>query len=97
MTKTWYPVIDREKCIECGACVNHCPHDVYDKEKDPTPVVGLPENCVQGCHGCGNICPVGAITYKGEDTDWVPPKGKEEESKSDSNCGCGGSCGGDCG
>ncbi|MFA7175033.1 MAG: 4Fe-4S binding protein, partial [Kiritimatiellia bacterium] len=26
MAKTWYPVIDYASCIECGTCVNFCPH-----------------------------------------------------------------------
>jgi ferredoxin len=33
----------------------------------------ITENCVDHCHGCGNKCPVGAITYVGEDTGWTPP------------------------
>jgi NAD-dependent dihydropyrimidine dehydrogenase PreA subunit len=66
MSKTWYPVIDYVKCVECGTCVNFCTHGVYDKEKAPTPVVVFPEGCVQGCHGCGKRCKVGAIEYVGD-------------------------------
>lgn len=29
----------------------------------PTPVVVNIEGCIQGCHGCGNLCPNGAIQY----------------------------------
>lgn len=65
MSKTWYPVIDYEKCSECGACTNKCSHGVYDLSKAPTPVVVMPENCIHGCHGCGNICPSEAIQYVG--------------------------------
>ncbi len=79
MSKNWYPVIDYEKCIECGACTNKCTHGVYDQKKVPTPVVVIPENCVDGCHGCGNLCPSKAIQYVGEQI---------QESQ---NCGC--SCG----
>lgn len=82
MSKTWYPVIDYSKCIECGTCVNFCSHGVYNKEKSPTPVVVYPEGCIQGCHGCGNKCKVEAIEYVGDS------KKKETES-----CGC--SCGDD--
>lgn len=102
MSKTWYPIIDHEKCVECGTCINFCPHDVYDKEKNPFPEVLLPDACVQRCHGCGNICPAGAITYQGDDTGWTPPC-EIKEHKSDSGCSCGDdceegcSCGGDCG
>ena len=40
--------------------------EVYDQRKAPTPVVVNPEGCIQGCHGCGNLCPNGAITYVGD-------------------------------
>lgn len=33
MSKTWYPVIDYEKCIECGACTEKCKHGVYNQKK----------------------------------------------------------------
>lgn len=68
MAKKWYPVVDITSCIECGSCVMKCPHEVYDKSKAPTPIVTNPDACVDHCHGCGNRCPVGAITYVGEDT-----------------------------
>lgn len=66
MSKTWYPVIDYGKCVECGACTNICKHGVYDLKKAPVPVVVMPENCIQGCHGCGNLCPSKAILYVGD-------------------------------
>lgn len=75
MAKTWYPVIDYSLCTECGTCVAKCSHGVYDANKAPTPNVIHPVGCVDHCHGCGNRCPVGAITYVGEDTGWTPPNG----------------------
>jgi len=80
MSKAWYPVIDYVKCIECGACTRKCKNGVYDQEKAPTPVVILPEGCIQGCHGCGNLCPAEAISYVGE-----------QKSKGN-DCGCSCSC-----
>lgn len=91
MAQKWYPVIDYSKCEECGACIDKCSHGVYNKEKTPTPVVISPESCVDHCHGCGNICPNGAITYVGEDTGWTPPNG-EKAKGSDCDCGCGEGC-----
>ena len=85
MAKKWYPVIDILTCVECGSCVAKCTHGVYDKAKAPTPVVVNPDGCVDHCHGCGNLCPQGAITYVGEDTGWTPPNGKHEAS---TGCGC---------
>lgn len=84
MSKMWYPVINYGECIECGACFNKCSHEVY-KLKESCPVVVNPEGCVQGCHGCGNLCPVGAIEYVGDNTGWVSP-GKK--SAADEAC-CG--------
>ena len=83
MSKTWYPVIDLEKCIQCMNCVEFCPNGVY-KEKEGSPFVTNPENCPQGCKGCSKQCPTNAIEYVG-DTDG---------RSSSSGCGC--SCGGKC-
>ena len=80
MSKLWYPVIDYEKCEECGACSDKCSHGVYDKTKAPTPVVIYTEGCVEGCHGCGKLCPSGAICYVGENM------------KKSNDCGCSCNC-----
>jgi uncharacterized membrane protein YraQ (UPF0718 family) len=42
MAKKWYPIIDYPVCAECGACINKCPHGVYDIAKVPSPVVLRP-------------------------------------------------------
>jgi len=66
MSKTWYPVIDYEKCIGCLACVNFCPHGVYEV-KDGKPYMVHPEECVDFCKGClKGACPVGAISFVGD-------------------------------
>lgn len=90
MAKTWYPVINYSICTECGTCIAKCSHGVYDAKKAPTPVVTSPESCVDHCHGCGNRCPVGAITYVGENTGWTPPKGAP--AVDEAACSCGGDC-----
>lgn len=86
MAKTWYPVIDYLTCVECGTCVAKCPHGVYDSAKAPAPVVTNPEACIDHCYGCGNRCPVGAITYVGDDTGWTPPNG--EQTTEEPCCSC---------
>jgi len=90
MASTWYPVIDYILCTECGTCVSKCPHGVYNTKKAPTPVVTNPVSCVDHCHGCGNRCPVGAITYVGDDTGWTPPNGAP--AVDEASCSCGGDC-----
>lgn len=88
MVKIWYPVVDIGSCKECGACVSKCTHGVYNKEKAPVPVVINPDNCVYQCHGCGKLCPQGAITYVGDDTGWIPPAWKDKEADSSKGCCC---------
>ena len=87
MAKMWYPVIDYAVCADCGTCVEFCAHGVYDKAKAPSAVVANPDGCVDHCHGCGNKCPTGAISYVGDDTGWNPPNGVLEEIEP--CCGCG--------
>ena len=88
MAKTWYPVIDYLTCEECGSCVAMCPHTVYDTTKAPSPIVKKPEACIDHCHGCGNRCPVGAITYVGDNTGWTPPNGEQTTGEACCSCGC---------
>lgn len=88
MAKTWYPVVDYLNCSECGNCIAMCPHGVYDTAKIPSPVVTNPEACIYHCHDCGNRCPVGAITYVGDDTGWIPPNGTQESKGDCCSCGC---------
>jgi NAD-dependent dihydropyrimidine dehydrogenase PreA subunit len=87
MASKWYPVIDYVACVECGICSNFCPHGVYDKSKSPTPVVVNPNSCIDHCHGCQNQCPVGAISYVGDDGN---------SGVSGCGCGCGDDNGGSC-
>lgn len=82
MSKTWYPMINYERCIECGLCVEMCPNNVYDEEKSPRPVVVNPDGCGQGCKGCSAECPSEAIQYFGD---------TQEPEKDNVAC-----CGGDC-
>jgi NAD-dependent dihydropyrimidine dehydrogenase PreA subunit len=92
MSKSWYPVINYELCVECGACVGMCSHGVYNKQKAPRPVVVYPEGCVEGCAGCGDNCPNGAIEYLGDNKGIEMGNGccceSDCDCKSGSDCGC---------
>lgn len=99
MSEKWYPVINYEKCIECGACVEMCPNGVYEKDT-MHPNVIHPENCCDGGKGCQSKCPAEAIEYVGDTGAAVKCEcgsGSEDSAGDESGCGCGCSCGSDSG
>ncbi|MFA6349434.1 MAG: 4Fe-4S binding protein [Candidatus Omnitrophota bacterium] len=54
-------IIDEEKCIGCGACVELCPKKIlYIDEKSGKCAVSDESQCDRK-RGCMKICPVGAI------------------------------------
>lgn len=59
------PVIERDKCIACGTCVEVCQMDVFFGSKDnEVPVISYPEECWH-CNACVLECPEdGAITLR---------------------------------
>jgi NAD-dependent dihydropyrimidine dehydrogenase PreA subunit len=60
----WYPAIDQEKCLGCGACVDFCSHGTYEMNHDTgKPIVKNPYHCVVGCSGCKLQCPAEAISF----------------------------------
>lgn len=51
------PIINEEKCIACGRCVDVCPLDVFwGSEKKKIPVISFPEECWH-CSACVQECP----------------------------------------
>ena len=61
-TDAWYPVIDKERCTECGKCMDFCLFGVYSSENGHIKVV-KPENCKNNCPACARICPSRAIIF----------------------------------
>ena len=59
------------------------------KKIAPSPIVSNPDGCIDHCHGCGNKCPVGAITYVGDDTGWIPPVLRDKGDMHDVTLSCG--------
>ena len=55
------PVIDRDKCIQCGNCVEDCPGYCLAME-DGGPEVIYPEECWH-CGNCRISCPVECVSY----------------------------------
>lgn len=65
MSKLWYPMINQSECVGCLACYNNSKHSVFSIENDKPKVVNR-EGCVEGCHGCGNLCPCeGNCVFRG--------------------------------
>jgi NAD-dependent dihydropyrimidine dehydrogenase PreA subunit len=61
--KVMYEVIvDEEKCIGCGECVDICPSEVYELQDDKSVPVNA-EECV-GCESCIEVCEQEAITVR---------------------------------
>lgn len=58
----WFPVIDKERCIECGVCLDFCPFGVYEWHDDRVTVVN-PSKCKNNCPSCARNCPQEAIIF----------------------------------
>jgi len=54
-------VIDEEKCVGCGACVDVCPTEVITMEDDVAKI--NPAECVD-CGTCVEECPQEAISME---------------------------------
>lgn len=63
LAERWYPVIDRERCAGCRACLQFCLFGVYELNADGQVLVARPDNCKPGCPACARICPEGAIIF----------------------------------
>ncbi len=55
-----YPIIDDDKCTNCGACVNVCNFNALAKIKDD---IMLFQKLCHGCGACEIACNYNAITY----------------------------------
>jgi Fe-S-cluster-containing hydrogenase component 2 len=52
-------VVDRDRCLYCGACVAACPPDaIYLRNGALT----IDARSCTGCARCARMCPVGALT-----------------------------------
>ncbi|GBF36463.1 hypothetical protein MHHB_P0693 [Methanofervidicoccus abyssi] len=50
---------NKERCIDCGACIVHCPVKAIYQDEDYS-VVFNEEECI-GCKNCVKVCPLKAI------------------------------------
>ena len=64
--RTFLPVVDREKCINCMQCWLYCP-DMAIEAKDNGELGEIKLDYCKGCGICANICPVKCIEMKKEE------------------------------
>jgi pyruvate ferredoxin oxidoreductase delta subunit len=59
--RVFRPVVDREKCNECGLCATYCPDAAIDTDLNVDLVF------CKGCGICANECPKKAVTMVREE------------------------------
>jgi len=59
----WFPVIDRDRCNDCGRCASFCLFGVYRRDDDGRVEAFRPVKCKLDCPACARICPVNAIIF----------------------------------
>lgn len=58
----WFPVIDRNRCVDCGKCLDFCLFGVYSDCSGRVEVTN-PVKCKNKCPACARVCPVGAVIF----------------------------------
>ena len=59
----WFPVIDYDRCRDCGQCLDFCLFGVYAKDAEGRVQVVNPAACKTNCPACARICPEAAIMF----------------------------------
>lgn len=67
----WFPVIDRDRCRDCGQCLEFCLFGVYEREASGTVRVAAPSQCKTYCPACARICPATAVMFPKSEEDAV--------------------------
>ncbi len=67
----WFPVIDKDRCSECGQCLDFCLFGTFDKDEEGRIYVKNPYNCKDNCPACARVCPEAAIIFPRCSEDWV--------------------------
>jgi NAD-dependent dihydropyrimidine dehydrogenase PreA subunit len=54
--------LDSEHCINCGRCLEVCPHGVFGINADQVRIENR-DGCME-CGACSSNCPAGAVTVR---------------------------------
>ena len=68
--------IDKEKCTQCGLCINDCVAQCIAADEDGFPAMKYSQRCIS-CQHCFCICPTGALSFSGKnpaDSDKISDK-----------------------
>ncbi|KKK78603.1 hypothetical protein LCGC14_2841930, partial [marine sediment metagenome] len=63
----WFPVIDRDRCVDCKQCMNFCLFGTYEADGPDKVVVANPRSCKTNCPACARVCPTAAIIFPKHD------------------------------
>ncbi len=61
--RPWFPVIDYDRCVGCGQCMDFCLFGVYERDDEGRVVAAHPEKCKTNCPACARVCPEAAIIF----------------------------------
>lgn len=62
--KTFIPVVDFKRCINCLMCIAYCPENTIEATKDKEKLQGINLKYCKGCSICAMVCPVKCIMMK---------------------------------
>lgn len=79
--KPWFPVIDYDRCTNCGLCANFCIFGVYKIDEGKL-TVDNPDHCKTDCPACARVCPETAIMFPKHEAD-SPINGSNKEADGD--------------
>ncbi len=60
---SWFPVVDRDRCRDCGQCASYCMFGVYTSSGQGAVTVTHPPGCKTNCPACARLCPSAAIIF----------------------------------
>jgi len=61
--KPWFPVIDHDRCTNCGKCLTFCLFDVFGVDERKNIFVKNEAGCKTDCPACARVCPEVAIMF----------------------------------